>query len=220
MRWLLTELEAHLVGTTAAEQLKQQGQNQMLDWVTLALAVDPADVPVIADEDDRRRLAANRECEPIQHRSKKGRVAERLLGKIRRSLSFAGAACRWMSFGAGLRKQRRRATRWQTGTICSGASRPCAGNVDVSEVWSPPRVTGATVRRGLTPGPAFDLLTGYNILSVKDRAKMWAEQASTLKEALADALSKEHALVFSCITAKALASLHAKGFVHQGLQPA
>ena len=38
---------------------------------------------------------------------------------------------------------------------------------------------------------------------------------STLKDALANIVSKEHALVFSCIAASAVANLHFVSLVHQ-----
>ena len=41
----------------------------------------------------------------------------------------------------------------------------------------------------------------------------------TLKGALADTVSKERALVLSCIAARAIAGLHAVGLVHQDLKP-
>ena len=44
-------------------------------------------------------------------------------------------------------------------------------NPDIAEVWSPPRVTANAVKRGLTPRPAIDILTGYNLLAATGRPK-------------------------------------------------
>ena len=44
---------------------------------------------------------------------------------------------------------------------------------DVAEVWSPPRVTAKAVARGLVPGPAIDILQGYDLPSVGGRTKAW-----------------------------------------------
>ena len=44
-------------------------------------------------------------------------------------------------------------------------------NPDIAEVWSPPRVAANAVKRGLTPGPAIDILTGYNLLTATGRPK-------------------------------------------------
>ena len=44
---------------------------------------------------------------------------------------------------------------------------------DVGEVWPPPRVTAKAVKRGLTPGPAIDILTGYDLLTARGRKRAW-----------------------------------------------
>ncbi len=46
---------------------------------------------------------------------------------------------------------------------------------DVSEVYSPPRITVEARRRGMKGGGAYDLQTGYDLKSTDDQAKMWAE---------------------------------------------
>ena len=47
--------------------------------------------------------------------------------------------------------------------------------VEVSEVYSPPRVTAEARKRGLEVGGAYDLQTGYDLKSAKDKNRMWSE---------------------------------------------
>ena len=47
--------------------------------------------------------------------------------------------------------------------------------VEVSEVYSPPRVTAEAQKRGLEVGGAYDLQTGYDLKSTKDKNRMWSE---------------------------------------------
>ena len=46
-----------------------------------------------------------------------------------------------------------------------------ASNVDVSEVYSPPRVTTTASQYGLRPGEAMDLMTGYDFSKKEDRER-------------------------------------------------
>ena len=45
---------------------------------------------------------------------------------------------------------------------------------DVSEVWSPPRLTAKARRAGLVPGAAIDFITGYDVLTATGRSRAWA----------------------------------------------
>lgn len=47
--------------------------------------------------------------------------------------------------------------------------------VDVSEVYSPPRVTKEVQRQGLRPGNSYDILSGFDLRVTKDVMKMWRE---------------------------------------------
>ena len=47
------------------------------------------------------------------------------------------------------------------------------GRVDVTEMYSPPRVTIEAKKFGLRPGEAMDLLTGYDFDREEDRKKAW-----------------------------------------------
>ena len=48
-------------------------------------------------------------------------------------------------------------------------------SVDVSEIYSPPRVTTEAKRQHLKAGGAYDLKTGYNLRMTKDLQRMWSE---------------------------------------------
>ena len=56
--------------------------------------------------------------------------------------------------------------------------------VDVSEVFSPPRLTKEAPKLGLKPGGAYDLKTGYNLRCHKDRKRMEEELAFDKPELL------------------------------------
>ena len=56
--------------------------------------------------------------------------------------------------------------------------------VDVSEVFSPPRLTKEAPKMGLKPGGAYDLKTGYNLRCQKDRKRMEEELAEDRPELL------------------------------------
>ena len=45
--------------------------------------------------------------------------------------------------------------------------------VDVAEVFSPPRVVPVAKQKGLNPGGSFDLKNGYDLRSEQDRRRMW-----------------------------------------------
>ena len=47
--------------------------------------------------------------------------------------------------------------------------------VDVSEVFSPPRITKEAENQKLVTGGAYDLKTGFNLSRADDRARMWRE---------------------------------------------
>ena len=44
---------------------------------------------------------------------------------------------------------------------------------DISEVFSPERVTSVCARYGLVPGQAMDIKNGYDFDLAKDRKKAW-----------------------------------------------
>ena len=46
-------------------------------------------------------------------------------------------------------------------------------NVDVSEIYSPPRITLQAKRHGLRPGEAMELMTGYDFNLEADRQRAW-----------------------------------------------
>ena len=46
-------------------------------------------------------------------------------------------------------------------------------STDVSEMFSPERVTKVCKQYGLTPGAAMDIKNGYNFDLAADRAKAW-----------------------------------------------
>ena len=50
-----------------------------------------------------------------------------------------------------------------------------AYKVDVSEVYSPPRITAEAGRKGMSIGGAYDLQTGFDLRSTGDQKKMWSE---------------------------------------------
>ena len=50
-----------------------------------------------------------------------------------------------------------------------------AFSVEVSEVFSPPRITLEAKRQGLSAGGSYDISTGYNLLDAKDKKRMWDE---------------------------------------------
>ena len=54
------------------------------------------------------------------------------------------------------------------GALCAAVD-DLSGQVDVTEVYSPPRVTVMAAKTGLTPGSAMDLRTGYDFSREKDR---------------------------------------------------
>ena len=65
-------------------------------------------------------------------------------------------------------------------TLCSrsdiiGSNAPQLGvyPVDVTEVYSEPRVTARCDKHGLRPGSAMDLATGYNFSDSKDQQRAW-----------------------------------------------
>lgn len=47
--------------------------------------------------------------------------------------------------------------------------------VDVSEVFSPPRITKEAEKQGLVTGGAYDLKTGFDLSKEQDRGRMWQE---------------------------------------------
>ena len=56
--------------------------------------------------------------------------------------------------------------------LCSGRGSPSV-QVDVAEVYSPPRVTVEASKFGLKPGSAMDLRTGYDFTKKEDRDRAW-----------------------------------------------
>ena len=49
--------------------------------------------------------------------------------------------------------------------------------VDVSEIYSPPRITKEAEKQKMKAGTAYDMLTGYELGSWKDQHRMWKELA-------------------------------------------
>ena len=65
----------------------------------------------------------------------------------------------------------------------SEASAECFA-VDVSEIYSPPRVTQEAKRQRLKVGGAYDLKTGYNLRLTRDLNRMWKELSADDPELL------------------------------------
>eukprot|EP00435_Cladocopium_sp_Y103_P020104 s1338_g4.t2 len=79
------------------------------------------------------------------------------------------------------------------------------GGVHVSEVFSPPRITKLAKQRGLKPGEAYDLLTGWNLTDPVQRKAFWKK----LKE-------EDPMVILICHPCKAFSILQSLNFQRMG----